>query len=257
MPFTLAHPAAVLPLRGVPYLRTTPLILGAMVPDAPYYVPASLARFMRETHTALGSVTSCLALGYLGLAALVLLRRPLTALLSARARFLCLSAVAPFTRRQPLEWLFAALAIVAGVWSHLLWDSFTHIDGWLVRAIPQLSLSVSALGYSGPLYHVLQYVSSAVGLLVLAVWYARLPVPRAAPPTPGATRSSVGPILLLIVAAAVLIGGVQAEQHYAHEAVIYPTIDVFLTRSIAWFALLYLVAGAVVTLERQGITAVR
>jgi hypothetical protein len=39
MPFTLAHPAAILPLRGWRYLRTAPLILGAMAPDLPYFLP--------------------------------------------------------------------------------------------------------------------------------------------------------------------------------------------------------------------------
>ena len=46
MPFTLAHPAAVLPLRGMRFLRTAPLILGAITPDVPYYVPWNLGRFM-------------------------------------------------------------------------------------------------------------------------------------------------------------------------------------------------------------------
>ncbi|MGH8269395.1 MAG: DUF4184 family protein, partial [Steroidobacteraceae bacterium] len=30
MPFTLAHPAAVLPLRRIGLLRTVPLVIGAM-----------------------------------------------------------------------------------------------------------------------------------------------------------------------------------------------------------------------------------
>ena len=49
MPFTLAHPAAILPLRSR-YLHTMPLILGAMTPDLPYYAPGNLARFVPETH---------------------------------------------------------------------------------------------------------------------------------------------------------------------------------------------------------------
>ena len=44
MPFTLAHPASVLPLRHAPQLRTAPLIIGAMVPDLPYFLPGKFQR---------------------------------------------------------------------------------------------------------------------------------------------------------------------------------------------------------------------
>ena len=49
MPFTLAHPAAVLPLRGVRHLRMAPLVVGAMVPDLPYYLPSRVARLVPAT----------------------------------------------------------------------------------------------------------------------------------------------------------------------------------------------------------------
>ena len=250
MPFTLAHPVAILPLRGLRYLRTVPLVIGAMIPDLPYYVPARFGLFRPETHSVTGSFTTCLVLGYAALGCVFLLRRPLTALLSARARWLCLSALAPFKGR-PLEWALAAVSIILGVWTHLLWDSFTHDNGWIVRRVAALSAPVSFGWYSGTVCHVLQYLSSAFGLVAVALWYRRLTAPVAAPAGPGAARSSVGPVLLLVAAAAILIGGVQATQAYAHIPVIYRTLDIFLTRSLAWFAVLYLVAGTVVTLEED------
>jgi len=254
MPFTLAHPAAILPLRGLRYLRTVPLIIGAMTPDLPYYVPARFGHIGPETHSVTGSFTTCLVLGYAALVCVFLLRRPLTALLSARARWLCLTALAPFSQR-PLEWALAPVSIILGVWTHLLWDSFTHNDGWMVRRVAALSVPVSFGGYSGTLCHLLQYLSSAFGLAVLALWYRRLPAPAAAAPGLGAPRSSVGPVLMLVAAAAILIGGVQATQAFAQTPVIYRTLDIFLTRSLAWFAVLYLVAGTVVTLEHDSDTA--
>lgn len=250
MPFTLAHPAAILPLRGLRYLRTVPLIIGAMIPDLPYYVPARFGLIRPETHSVTGSFTTCLALGYATLGCVFLLRRPLTALLSARARWLCLTALAPFSRR-PLEWALAPVSIVLGVWTHLLWDSFTHNDGWMVRRVAALSAPVTFGGYNGTVCHVLQYLSSALGLAVLALWYWRLRTPAAAPAEPGAPRSSVGPVLILVAAAAILIGGVQATQAFSQAPVIYHTLNIFLTRSLAWFAVLYLVAGTVVTLEHD------
>jgi hypothetical protein len=256
MPFTLAHPAAILPLRGLKYLRTAPLIIGAMIPDLPYYLPARFGLIGPDTHSVTASFTTCLALGYAALGCVFLLRRPLTALLSARARWLFLTAVAPFNRR-PLEWALASVSIILGVWTHLLWDSFTHTDGWVVRRVAVLSATVTFGGYGGPVCHVLQYLSSAFGLAAMAVWYWRLPVPPVAPAGPDAPRSSVGPVLMLVAAAAILIGGVQATQAFSQTPVIYHTLYIFLTRSLAWFAVLYLVAGTVVTLEHDSDTAYR
>jgi hypothetical protein len=250
VPFTLAHPAAILPFRGVRLLRTAPLILGAMAPDLPYFLPKNLEKTLPETHEFSASFTTDLALGYLMLLAVFALRRPLTALLSPRARWLCLRALAPF-RSNPSAWLLAALPILLGVWTHLLWDSFTHSDGWFVHRIAALSAPVTLGSYTGPMSHVLQYLSSAFGLVIMAIWYWRLPAPARVPATAGAPRSAVGPILVLVVAAAALIGGVQSTAHFHRTHFIYGALNILFTHSIAWFAALYLVAGIVITLEHE------
>jgi hypothetical protein len=249
MPFTLAHPAAILPLRGVRYLRTAPLVIGALIPDLPYYLPRGTGRTL-PTHTFVGSFTADLVLGYALLAVIFLLRQPLTALLSGRARWLCLAALAPL-RRRPLEWLFAAPAIVVGVWTHLLWDSFTHSNGWMVHRVDALSVPVTIAGVTSPVYHVLQYVSSVFGLAVMVVWYWRRPVPPAIPADPLAPRSSVGPVLMLVAAAAILIGAVQATESFGRFHNIYGMLNLLLTHSLAWFAALYLLGGIIVALEHS------
>ena len=185
-----------------------------------------------------------------------LLRRPLTALLSPRARWLCLHALAPL-RTSWAAWVFAALALIVGVWTHLLWDSFTHPEGWMVRRVAALSAPVTFGSYSGPLCHLLQYLSSVFGLIVMAIWYWRLPAPPRVPAGSGATRSAVGPILVLVASAAVLIGGVQASGYFQRTPFIYRTINIFLTHSLAWFAALYLVAGIVITLDHDSAAAAR
>jgi hypothetical protein len=96
--------------------------------------------------------------------------------------------------------------------------------------------------------HVLQYLSSVLGLAIMIVWYARLPAQRY-PADPHAARPPVGPILLLIAAAALLIGGVQASEFYTHTHLFYISMNILLTRSCAWFAALYLVAGLVIAAE--------
>ena len=253
MPFTLAHPAAVLPLRHLRGLRMAPLVIGAMVPDTPYYVPVP-HRGVFDTHTLVGSFLIDLPLGLILLAAALLLREPLTALLSARARWLCLHALEPF-RQRASEWLLAPVAILLGVWTHLLWDSFTHGDGWIVHRVAVLQQIVAIGGYEVQVCRVLQYLSSAIGLAIVLLWYRRLhaPVTEAAH---AARLAHAGPALLLVAGAALLIGGVEAQLVYSHsEGAVYRTLDVLLTRSVAWFVLLNLVGGTIVTLEHRAAAA--
>lgn len=250
MPFTLAHPAAVLPLRRVPRLRMAPLSIGAVAPDLPYYLPGNLKAAIPETHELAHSFSVDLAIGLLTLALLYLLRHPLTALLSGRARGLILQALAPYARLGP--WLWAVPAVLLGVWTHLLWDSFTHTYGFMVHRVAALSAPVSVGPYTGPLFHVLQYLSSVFGLTCMAVWYLSLHAPPPRGSDPEAARSAVVPLLVLIGAAALLIGGVQATVHYTQQpGDVYRTINILLTRGLAWFAALYLIAGGLLTLERR------
>jgi len=246
VPFTLAHPAAILPLRGLRHLRMAPLTVGAVTPDLPYFLPGGIAHYVPVTHALVHSFTVDLALGYALLGSLVVLQRPLTALLSMRARAVCLRALLPF--RRPVEWACAAPAILLGVWTHLLWDSFTHQDGWIVRRVEALSAPLVLGPYNGTVYHALQYLSSVVGLCVLVLWYGRLPTPAVSVGRGGA-RSPAAPVLLLVVAAALLIGGVQGVANFEHTHSLYRALDVLLTNALPWFAALYLTAGIVLTLE--------
>jgi len=223
-----------------------PLMVGAVVPDFPYYLPSRTARLVPPTHLLAHSVTLDLPLGLALLAGLVLLRRPLTALLWPRARTVCLRALMPFDRVS--DWFLAVPAIMIGVWTHLLWDSFTHSDGWMVHRVSALSAPFTLGPYNGTVCHALQYLSSVIGLFVLVLWYARLPAPRNEA-GPVRARSAAGPVLLLVAAAAVLIGAVQGVREFRRTPSVYGTLYVVLTDGITWFATLYLTAGIVLTLE--------
>jgi len=248
MPFTLAHPAAVLPLRAVARLRTAPLMIGAMTPDLPGFLPGKVHRYVAVTHVFAHSFTIDLLLGYATLAVIFLLQRPLTAPLWPRARTLCLHALEPL--RRPSAWVWAVPAILLGVWTHLLWDSFTHPEGWIVQRVAVLSAPLTLGPYNSTVYHALQYLSSIVGLCVMVLWYDRLPA-RVVSDAEGASRSAAGPVLLLVVTAAALIGGVQAMQQFERLPSVYNTLDLFCTDALRWFAALYLTAGVVLTLEHR------
>jgi Domain of unknown function (DUF4184) len=254
MPFTFAHPAAVLPLRRrFKYLQTVPLIVGSVAPDLPYFVPGRYGRLMLETHTFSGAIWMDIPIGMVVLLFGFLLRRPLTILMSTRARALCLQAVEHF-KDQPLHWMLAPFAILVGIWSHLLWDSFTHENGWIVRRVAALSAPVDLGIYSGSLCHILQYLSSVAGLAILAIWYRHLPTPTTAaePPVNGALPGSGRTILLVVLcAASVAIGGYRSAEAALDGLPVYRVIYLLLTRTISWFALLYLAAGLFVTFSRK------
>ena len=120
----------------------------------------------------------------------------------------------------------------------------------MVRRLALLRAPVDIGFWSGTVCHLLQYLSSVVGLAVLAIWYRRLPLPAAARAGAGAGRSAAGPVMLLLAAAALLIGSVQATEYFDRTEFVYRTLGILLTRSLAWFALLYVIAGSIVTLDR-------
>jgi Domain of unknown function (DUF4184) len=260
MPFTFSHPAAVLPLRWrFKALQTVPLIVGSVAPDLPYFVPtrfnhiapARLFHPTLDTHTFSGAFWVDVPIGMITLLLFFLLRRPLTALLSPRARALCLQSVEHF-RNQPLHWVWAPFAILVGTWTHLLWDSFTHDNGFMVRRVAALSAPVTFGSYTGTMCHVLQYVSSVAGLLILALWYRRLPTPAVEPPGGSSPSLSARTVLLVLVCvAAMALGAYRSYQVAMEGATTYRVIYALLVRSISWFMLLYLAAGLVVTFVRK------
>src|SRR3954467_3723030 len=68
MPFTFAHPAAVLPVhsRYKKWLPLSALVIGSLIPDAAYYFPLP-GNFNHISHSLLGTFYSSLPLGILAL----------------------------------------------------------------------------------------------------------------------------------------------------------------------------------------------
>ncbi|HET6154391.1 MAG TPA: DUF4184 family protein [Marmoricola sp.] len=160
MPFTLAHPAAVLLVRGTP-LPVSAMIAGSMAPDAPMFVKARGAYDF--THSLAGVFTVDLALSVVGVALwFALIRDPLLDLMPAVVRER-MPATARYTRRQ---WLLVAPAAVVGSLTHVAWDSFTHNGRWGARHVTWLHQLHH--GHSGAEWA--QYGCSVVGLLIVAAW---------------------------------------------------------------------------------------
>jgi len=151
MPFPFAHPAAVLPLRRYcnRWFNFPALVIGSMVPDAGYF-----AKGVEDlSHHFLGSLAFGVPAGGLLLAILYRLR-------FTRA----LRPIFP----MPIGSVWTlVISLIVGIWTHVLWDSFTHIDGWVVMHSELLQTPVTAFaGHTARVCHLLWYASSFGG----AIW---------------------------------------------------------------------------------------
>lgn len=182
MPFTLAHPAAALPLIRLlgDRVPAAALVIGSMAPDIAYLLPGGLARL--DGHRLPGLFAVSLPLG-LALYVLFqsLLKPALIDLLPPLARRLR-DSPSPASR-----WPAAPLGLLLGALTHVAWDAFTHGDGAGVLLIPALGRDLFAVGgYPVAAYKLLQHGGSLAGCALLAWrirrWLARTPVVRPAPP---------------------------------------------------------------------------
>ncbi|TDO60944.1 uncharacterized protein DUF4184 [Kribbella sp. VKM Ac-2571] len=177
MPFTLAHPAVVLPLVRRPFVASA-LVAGAVAPDllyvGPIYRIATQQINGNFTLTLTHELTSALWLD--PLQALLLLavfnlglKRPLMALASSALA----GRLKPSRFRLPsvAVVLWTVASAVVGAVTHVVWDSFTHGDGYFVRQFPGIFRAQVTGAWD--VNRILQYVSTLGGCLVLAVWLYR------------------------------------------------------------------------------------
>jgi hypothetical protein len=214
MPFTLAHPAAAIPFRkllgraGV----LSALIVGSMTPDMSYFTPLDIDR--AATHSLAGLFWFCMPVGLAGYVVFHALLRPVSCYL------LPLSVQDRLPQLPGSSWLppspiwAVLLSLMVGAATHVLWDAFTHVDGFVVRVYPSLLTFLWEMGgYRVSIYKVLQHGSTFIGFAVLGFWgwrwfstTAAHHVSRGWRP-PAALRLPVLLILLVVPAVAGIISG--------------------------------------------------
>ncbi|MET7912443.1 DUF4184 family protein [Streptomyces avermitilis] len=188
MPFTLSHAAAVLPgVRadgtGRGRLVPTVLVAGSFAPDMTYYAASVLSGAMEFgdfTHSFTGVFTFDVLVAWALTGAWLVLREPLVALLP-RARQGRVAALlrcgVPRARMRASVVLWWYVSAALGALTHVVWDAFTHHDRWGIRLFPVLGREAGGF----PLFWFLQYGSSAVAAVVIAVFVVvalrRVPAP--------------------------------------------------------------------------------
>ncbi|MET8894011.1 DUF4184 family protein [Streptomyces albogriseolus] len=206
MPFTLSHPAAVLPLLRHPFSAAA-LVCGAVAPDVPYFlgaagIPVSAQSWYEPflnatTSHQVSGVAVPAVFGAALIAAYAVVRRPVVALLPARP-----SPVGRHRRGHPLRrsgWLLLSLAI--GILTHLVWDSFTHADGYLVTHLRVLR---SHLVGDLTVARAVQHLSTALGLVAIAVFLWRR-LRGGAPAGRGSEEDSLSRVTRRVVAGAMAL----------------------------------------------------
>jgi hypothetical protein len=220
MPWTFAHPAIVVPLlqlcgsnaRISQWLRPWQasigmgLVLGSMAPDLPYYGVWQPTQAL--SHSVQGANALALVYGLLAWLCLSFGARFWTAPLSGRAHALWLSwlwgARWDFRLRSLIV---VSTALLLGAHSHLLWDSFTHRNGFAV-----VYFSVLQRDWMGvPAYRVLQYGCSGLGVLYIGFVFHRALARR--PEAPSSLHRTLLGALLLLLMAAIALGFVRALAH--------------------------------------------
>ena len=177
MPFTLAHPAIVLPLRNCRFkFSLTGLILGSIIPDFEFFIQ------MREVEN-IGHHAYGILLFDLPMAVIMsyLFHNVLRNTLIANLPWIYKSRFIEF---QHLNWntyarnnkIILVGSILIGVLSHQGWDAFTHHDGLAVQLLPALSSELQILNTSVPVYYALQILFSLIGLATVQLQVMQLPM---------------------------------------------------------------------------------
>jgi hypothetical protein len=168
MPITPAHAAAAWPVhRAWRRMPLAALVIGTQSPDLEYVL--RLEPRGKFAHSPAGLVVFCVPATLLLWWTWRAFVRP--ALVPLLPPGLQRAAEAPPPGRRTDVLPLAIFAALLGAATHVLWDGFTHQDGWAVALWPVLEQR--AFGpTSQTWFSLFQYASSVIGLVIVAIWIA-------------------------------------------------------------------------------------
>lgn len=253
MPFTFAHPAAVLPLRKLcpRYLNLPALMIGSLMPDSGYYLHNWV--WSISGHSFMGTLTFDVPAGLLALSVFYLSLRPIASLFPSPHKEAVIS-VCPTIKLPSIKGiLIAALSIFIGAWTHIIWDGFTHANGWCVHKFAAVTPTLFEIdSYKVNIWHLLQHASTIFGLGILLSAYHQYVERQQAAGTNTAKNSPQKLLLLgvLLILPVVLAAG-QSLAAFKH-GISLPALDAFTfnlcVQSVCYGIPILLTAGIITSL---------
>lgn len=177
MPFTFSHPAAILPFSRLKpnWFSLTSLIFGSLSPDFEYFLRMEM--YGNYSHTLQGvfffnlPLVLLLSFVYHNIVRDNLIEN-LPVFLSTR-----------LTNFTDFDWnnyfkknvIIILVSALIGVASHIIWDAFTHADGYFVENIRGLKSVFHIGGVRLQVFKVLQHFSSLMGAIVVVLWVMKIP----------------------------------------------------------------------------------
>lgn len=178
MPFTFSHPAIILPLRYLPksWFSITALVIGSLTPDFEYFLRMKVKS--DYSHTLNGVFWFDLPLALL-----------LTFLFHNLTRNLLFQNLPSFIRSRILiftdfnwnayfkrNWSIVVISLLIGIFSHILWDAFTHTHGYFVNQIETLKSTITIFGTEIPFWKITQHLSTLIGGTILLITFFGFPI---------------------------------------------------------------------------------
>ncbi|TCM50252.1 uncharacterized protein DUF4184 [Kribbella sp. VKM Ac-2568] len=193
------------------------LVAGAVAPDLLYvgaayrfatmYIDGNLTITRTHEFSAAFWLDPLLALLIL-LVFHLLVKRPLLALAPAALAGRLPSPAVRLRIPSLVDLFWIVVSTVIGAFTHVLWDSFTHYDGYLVRH--NWKFFTADITPFWDLNRVLQYLSSVGGVLVIAIWLYFWW--RKTPPSPvDSSRYVPAPARYAVLVAVVLLAAAAAS----------------------------------------------
>jgi hypothetical protein len=176
MPFTFSHPAIILPLSKVSKtkLSLTGLITGSLAPDFEYFICLQMRRTYGHDMNSFFwfNLPLCVGLAFIFH---MIVKTPLT---NSLPHFLYMRLVKYIHFNWFLYfktyWIVFIYSAAIGVFSHLLWDSFTHDHGIFGKSPAILFRQAPIINI--PLFCFLQWLSSIFGALTIMRTIYNLPI---------------------------------------------------------------------------------
>ena len=201
MPFTLSHPAIVLPLisRHSKWFSTTGLVVGSLIPDFEYFLRMKIQSLYSHTLPGLFFFDLPLALVVCFLFHTIIrdsLLDNLPHFLKSRLSYFQNFAWINYFKQH--AWI-VVFSIIIGTVSHLLWDAFTHETGFFVLKLTYLQHHLSIGHIDIPVYKICQHTSTLIGALCIGIFIFNLKKANAL------RKSKQGPYWFLILAVVIII----------------------------------------------------